>query len=486
MPRPGLEVTVSDAPPSRSLPTDTSRFFIVDFAQRGDHTTPVYIAGAGDAPAKVGDRVTYSYVRDAMDVYGGGVYYSRVVGPNPVLATLAVPGTTGNTLTANAKSVGDWANGATGGVSVEFQNGSAGASTRIAVIRFNGAIVETSTDQTTRDGFVTWSQSSAYVNFVAGAGSGLPTVAAAANLAGGTDDHANATDTQWAAAVNRFDRALGPGQVAMLGRTTAQAATDLLAHAQANNRVALLDGPNSMSKSTLTSAVTAIRSLANARYGGFFAPWVSFPGTAPGLTRTLPPSIFAAAKIAEVDPVQGPNQPAAGALGRLDGALGLATTGALTDLDYQDLNELGVNMIRMRLGVPTIFGWRTVADKDDFPLRWKLSNQRLEMAIIAESQDAGEPFIFRMIDGQGITQAGFGAAIGDRLMRMYVRGDLFADPADPRPETAFYVDTSAAVNTAQTIADGQLIADVAYRPSSFAELVKIRIVVVPIGTPIAV
>ncbi|HWT23170.1 MAG TPA: hypothetical protein VN213_06660 [Solirubrobacteraceae bacterium] len=486
MARPGLEVTVSDAPPSRSLPTDTSRLFIVDFAQKGDHTTPIRLTGPADAAAKIGDRVSYSYARDAMDVYGAEAYFARVVGPAPVAATAALAGTSGTTLNVTAKSVGDWGNGATGGLSVEVANGPSGATHRVLIIRLNGVEVERTPEYNSRDSFVTWSQASSYVTITAGAGTGLPTVAAAANLAGGTDDRSNATDTHWKAAVDRFQKELGPGQVAMLGRTTSQAHTDLLAHAQANNRVAILDGPNTLAKATLTSAVNAVRTLAAARYGGLFAPWVSYPGLAPGTTRTLPPSMFVAAKIAEVDPVEGPNQPAAGRWGRLEGALGVAATGSLTDLDYQDLNELGVNMIRVRLGVPTIFGWRTLADKDDFPLRWKLSNQRLEMLIIAESQDAGEDFIFRQIDGQGITLAGFGSAIGNRLNQMYVDGWLFPDPDDPRPETAFYVDTSSAVNTEQTIADGQLIADVAYRPSSFAELVKVRIVVVPIGTPITV
>jgi hypothetical protein len=41
------------------------------------------------------------------------------------------------------------------------------------------------------------------------------------------------------------------------------------------------------------------------------------------------------------------------------------------------------------------------------------------------------------------------------------------------------------VNTEETLADGQLIAEIGYRPAPFAELVYIRITHVPVGTPIA-
>lgn len=486
MPRPGVEVTLQDAPPVRSANTDTSRWFFADFAERGDHIAPILLNGPSGAAAALGNKVSYSMARDAMEVYGGKAYFARVVGPNPVYATLNLAGTTGTALVVNAKSVGDWANGAAGGLKVQVANGPIGGSaTRQITVSLNNVTVETTPEYSTTTDFVTWSLNSSYVTITQGGGTGLPVVVAATNLAGGTDDHANATDTQWAAAINRFTTDYGPGQVTQLGRTTSQAHIDTNTHAFNFNRIAINSGPNSLTKATLLTAAAADRAGAHPEFGTLFAPWITYPGTASGTVRILPPAPFVAREIARNDGIYGVNQPSAGDWGRLFDALDLGTTGpALSDLDYQDLNDAGVNMIRNDQGVVTIFGWRTVASKITLPLHWMLSNQRLEMRIKAVAQATGRDFLFREIDGQGITLAAWQAALTDQMMRLYLEGDLFPDPSDPRPQTAFIVET-ASVNTEATLADGQLIAQIGYRPAPFAEIVYITVTHVPLTTPIA-
>ncbi len=488
MPRPGVEVSVSEALPVRALPTDTSRWFFVDFAERGDHLAAFEVAGPSAAANLLGGVVAYSQARAAMDVFGGNAYFARVVGPNPVYASMNLTGTSGTTLVVTAKSVGDWANGATGGLQVSVANGPSGSSTRVLTITLNGVTVETTPEYTTRADFINWSLGSQYVTITAGGGTNsLPVVAAAASLTGGTDDHLNATDANWAAALARFTPDLGPGQESQLGRTTLQAHTDLAASALAHGRIAILDGQNTTTKATLKSEALARRNLTTtALVAAYFAPWLIYPGTAAGTVRTLPPSPFVARAIARTDPTFGPNQPAAGEWGRLEDVISIAATSpVLTETDYEELNTAGVNMIRMDVGLPTIYGWRTLADKTVYPLRWMLSNQRLEMLIRARAADVGHRFIFRRIDGQGITLAAWNSALTDMMMRLYLNGDLFADPDDIRPGTAFSVVTDSTVNTPTTLADGQLLADIAYRPAPFAELVKIRIVHVSPGVPIA-
>jgi hypothetical protein len=447
--------------------------------------------GPADAAVKIGDRVSYSAARDAMDIVGASSYFARVVGPNPVLATLNMTAT-GVTHTINAKTVGDWANGAAGGLSVQVIQGPAGgASYRQYVVFLNAVEVERSPEFAdniaSRQAVVDYSVSLTYVNITLGAGSGIPAVAAAANLAGGTDDRANAGETEWAAAINRFTPDLGPGQVSMLGRTTDTAHTNLLAHALASNRFALLDGPNTLVKATLLANASPLRALLTAPYGALYAPWVSYPGTAPGTTRTLPPSMFVARAMASNDATDGPNQPSAGDWGLIGDALGLGFTAAipLTDLDYQDLNAAGVDMLRVINGILGIYGARTLADPATKPLKWKASNQRLEMLIKAECGEVGQQFQFREIDGQGITLAAWHGALTERMLRLYNRGDLYPDPLDRRPETAFVVETGPTVNTAALIADGILSAEIAYRPSSFAELVRVKVTNVGTATPIA-
>src|SRR3954468_22586160 len=144
MPRPGVEVSVSEALPVRALPTDTSRWFFADFAERGNHLVAFGVAGPAAAATKLGNVVPYSQARAAMDVFGGSAYFSRVVGPAPVFASVSLTGTTGATLVVTAKSVGDWANGATGGLTVEVANGPSGSTTRVLIIRMTigGVITE--------------------------------------------------------------------------------------------------------------------------------------------------------------------------------------------------------------------------------------------------------------------------------------------------------------------------------------------------------
>jgi hypothetical protein len=294
MSRPGVEVLTRDTAPPRSTPTTSDTAFIAGMTEKGTHTAPVLITSLDAYTTAFGARVTYGFLYDWLETaFREGLsraYVARVVGPAPVYATLAIPGSVGNTLTANAVSTGTWANGSTGGLSVQVINGGSGGLYRILIVFLNGVEVERTPEYNATQGFVDWSATSSYIRFVLGAGSGSPTVAAAANLASGTDDHANATDTQWVNALNLFGADLGPGQVSQVGRTTTQAHTDTIAHAYARNRFAILDGPDTAVKATLAAAPDAVDSLTGSRRGAMYAPWVNVAGSAPGTTKTVPPS----------------------------------------------------------------------------------------------------------------------------------------------------------------------------------------------------
>lgn len=94
------------------------------------------------------------------------------------------------------------------------------------------------------------------------------------------------------------DEGFGTGQVAIPGLTTAAVHAALVAHADAYNRLALLDPPLASDK----AAVAAIRALYGTWRGAIYWPWVlmlSFDGD--GLTKFYPPSGFAAGACALVD-----------------------------------------------------------------------------------------------------------------------------------------------------------------------------------------
>lgn len=471
--RPGTQVLVRSAPSPRAAPTDTGVWFVVGLTDAGPAGIPIDIYSLDDFNTKLGGRVTYSLLYDAIDVFfregGAHAVVSRVVGPGAVRAfrNLADAGAAVS-LIVTAYGPGVYYNA----LKVQVTAGVAAGTYRVLILDAANNILETSADLTTQQDAVTWSQFSNYVRITIGASANPPAVAAAANLATGTDDRTNITDAQWQAALDAIPGILGPGQISAPGRTTAAGASQLLAHAQTKNRFALLDLADSPTSGTLQAAVAAV---GHSRYGMAFAPWVTVPGVVSNASRTVPPSPFAAAAIARTDAAAGPDTPAAGLRGILSFATGLSQPG--WDATTRDaLNTTGVNVIRQFPGDLRIYGWRSLADPSGDPDWVDAGVPRLLMAVVADCNAVGEQFVFAPIDGQGKTISAYGGALTAVCQRFYTEGNLYGATA----EEAFNVDTGPAVNTPQTLAGNELRANVSVRPSPDAELVTIMIVNVPI------
>jgi hypothetical protein len=467
MAAPGVTVTVRDAAPPRSAPTDTDTWFIAGFAEKGP-TTPQLIEGISDYMAVFGGRVTYGLLYDALDAFfhegGSKAYVARVLGPSPVLATHTFEtATSTDSIVVNAKSYGDWGNSLS--VEVTHDGGD-----YVLAISLDGDLVETSPLLTTQQDAADWSAGSAYVDITVGSGSGIP-AAATASLAGGTDDHANATDTQWNTAIGVFDPNLGPGQVSMPGRTTSTAHANLLAHAQANNRIAILDFSDTASASTLATAAATDRTADGARFGAGFAPWAIIPGIVAATTRTVPYSAIAAGIIARNDRDGiDPNIPSAGIRnGVAQYAIGL--TQSYDAADRATLNDAGVDVAIVKNGAVTTYGYRTLVDPDSDLEHVPLSNARLEMLIVALANAIGDSYVFAQIDGRGFTLSDFSGDLAAMLQQQYEAGALYGNTA----ADAYAVNVTDPVNTPETAAAFQLNAQLLVRYSKFGEQVGIFI-----------
>jgi phage tail sheath protein FI len=467
MAAPGVTVTVRDAAPPRSAPTDTDTWFLTGFTEKGP-TTPQLIQSLDDYVSTFGARVAYGYLYDCLDAYfhegGSKAYVCRTLGPSPVLAThtfeTAVPS---DSIIVNAKSYGDWGNG----LSIDITHS---GSDFVIAVSLNSVLVETSPLLATQQDAVDWSDGSAYVDITLGAGTGIPAAATSA-LGGGTDDHGNATDDEWADAIELFTADLGPGQISMPGRTTAQSHADLLAHAQTNNRIAILDYADTGDASTLASAAATDRAAAGARYGAGFAPWLVIPGITASALRTIPYSAMAAALMARNDQAGiSPNVPSAGGLrGVATYALGLSQ--AFSDADRGVLNDAGVDVATIRNGALMLFGYRTLVDPDADREHVPLSNARLEMAIVAQATAIGDRYVFAQIDGRGFTLADFAGDLAAMLQAWYDAGSLYGGTAGD----AYRVNVGSPVNTAETAAALELNAQLVVRYSKFGEQVQIFI-----------
>lgn len=466
---PGVTVESRESPPSASTRIESGTWFVAGPADRGVVGSETLVRNLAQFTREYGERQSYSTLYDALDVFfregGSRAYVSRVVGPDPVLATVTLEdaaGTPVDTLRVDAVSPGAWGN------DLDVTVVSASGSFTLTVLE-DSAAVEISPTFANNAEAVTWALSSDYIRLT-DLGGGDP-ASGTFSLASGDDDRLNATNTTWEDALNVFDHDLGPGQVSLPGRTTGQAHTDLLQHAEDRNRVALIDLADSGDAVTLASAAATARAISGSERGAAFAPWGTAPGIASGTTRTVPWSAFQAGIIARNDQRGlSPNVAAAGENGISRYAVGLSQDPWDAN-DREDLNDAGVNVVRTMKNTIRTYGYRSLIDPDN-PAWLQFTNGRMRMELVARSEVIGEKFVFAQIDGRGFKTKEYEGELTAMLLEYYDAGSLFGDT----PRDAFFVDTGDSVNSIESLADGELRAVEYVRMSPFAERVAIEIV----------
>jgi hypothetical protein len=475
MTAPGVQVLQRTTLPPRSVPADTSTWFVAGVTERGPQA-PASINSMAAFTSVLGQRLATSVLYDAAETFfregGARMIVSRVLGPAAAVATKnLLDGSAAIALVVNANSKGAWGNN----LKVAVVAGGAGGTYQLQVL-YNNVLVEQSGDLLDTAAGVAWSTGSQYVTITQGASTNDPAVVAAASLTGGSDDTGSIVDATWKAALDAISRDLGAGMVSMPGRTTDQAHLDTLSHAAANNRVAVLDAPDTAVVATLTSSATAARAGGNGKYGALFAPWAIVPGIATGTTRTVPYSAVVAGIVGRNENLgYSANDPAAGEKGIARYAIGLSQNDQ-SDANRDLLNTGGVNMARILDGSVKTYGWRSLADPAVEPQWLNFGNARLFTAISADAGFVGDQFVFDQIDGQGLTISQYGGELAAMLLVYYNEGALYGQT----PDEAFSVDVGDQVNTDATIAAGELHAVLAVKMSPMAEHVIIEVVKVDI------
>lgn len=471
MARPGVIVTTRDAPPSSGPPIATGTAFVVGTADRGPSNEWAKVESITEFERKFGDRQSYSYLYDALDTFfregGGSAYVARAVGPAAVAATVDLLDASNDpTLTASAVGPGPSGNDLRIDVST-----TTGVTTLTVKSAASGDTLEEFVTSGGKDGLLNYT-GFRYIELAdAHDGAGDPKNVTAAALVGGVDDLANA---DYEAALDAFPGTLGPGQVFAPGITDADVHEALLTHASTHNRVALLDMPNTGDLGTIEAAATAATDTGLGDHGAMFGPWVRIPGSVANTARFVPYSAAQAGLEARRDRIASQNVPAAGRSFPLSYAMALAYE--FSDDDRTELNGYGVNVAHTVGAVRETYGYRSLADPDSQPNWLQFNYSRLRMAITAHAEDVGETFLFSQIDGKGLKLSEFGSAIAGMLLDFYVLGSLYGDT----PEEAFRVDVGSSVNTAETIAAGELHAVAGVRMSPHAEMVVIEFVKTPI------
>lgn len=463
---PGVYVRNLSSSPARGVPTDIGTLFAVGGTQRGPTDRAVPVASMTDFNTVFGDRVAWSLLADSLETFfqcGGAVaHVSRVTGPAAVAATKTIAdASSGTSLTVTAASPGAWGND----VTVQVTAGTGGG-TFALVVAYKGVEVERSLDLIDTQAAAAWAQNSGYIRVTA-TGANDPAVAAAAALTGGADDTAGVTTASYEAALARFSRVLGAGQVAAPGVTTSAVHTALLAHAAATNRVALLDQPDTGTAATLTGLAASLTQDANAWLGQTFAQWARVRGVTGSTTRVVPYSAVQAGMLARQD-ARHPwgNYPPAGDAGILPPFV-VGVTQTWSDQDRKTLNDAGVVAAVAgpsgQIKTYGVVGLGTGVWRQHHGVRVRMRTQ-------AVLEDVAGHFVFRVIDGQGKTQAELGAAIRGELIHGWQEDAFYGATADD----AFTVDTSDAVNTPATKAAGELHGTALVAIAAVAETVTIN------------
>jgi phage tail sheath protein FI len=479
---PGVEVTTRAVASTAGDSGDTGRAFMVGITEKGPVDQPVLLWGHAGYQRAFGDRTHYTTLSDpasvAFELGLAELVVSRVVGPGATVATVTLQdrsSTPQDTLTIEAVGPGDWANSLHTVISddggsayqLEVADGDPAADGEVLERYRNLATVTDAVDALANSRYVRGTD--------AGSTGDNPTPATGTSqLAGGDDDRANITTSEWTDALDRIERDWGPGQVMAPGQTDSAVLDAVVAHAEQSGqlRVAVLDTIQGAALADLQTA--GQRDTSHATVVGYWGRT-----QVDGRRTAIPGSALLAGLIArrDADNVTA-HQAAAGVnYGRLSppaGPISELIQADLPDSERGDLNRQGVLLAREHraYGVHN-YGWRSLAKpplgQPESP--WAdLSAVRYRMSLTHRGERLAERFLFRSITSRLIAR--FGNALEALLLGDWEAGALYGDA----PEDAFTVDVGDDVNPPENVASGLLSALVLATFSRTAERVRIEIV----------
>ena len=470
MPRPGVDVNIMDEPVRAEANLDPSQGFMVGVTERGRAGMCQSFTEFKD---KYGGRTAdtknlYDAARSFFEESGGAtLYISPVAGPTAAEAegdlstfihvTARGTGAWGDTFKVTTVAPASLTEQAAGGVVYSVLEGT--------------TEVERSPALSTVEDAINWSERrSNYVIFEPFTGIGAttdPTAGKSAILAGGVDDPAW-TDVELPSALEQFRYELGPGQVSVPGSTDESTCQAVAQHTLDTYRVGLYDLPDETDPSDVAIALSTLYTTPGIRNMLGVGPFVSYPSETPPASIIVPPSGVESGIIARCDKSGDPSVSAAGADGYSARALGLSQS--YSDSDRQELNGLGAALFKEVYGQVRMYGYRTMAGPNE--TNWLFFQEsRVIMMIAHECNAVLEEYVLKTMDGKGQILSRVNTALTGVCSRYWVANALFGDTAG----SAFRVDTTSP-NSLQTMAAGELHANVLLKTSKLAEWIVLNLV----------
>lgn len=455
----------------------------------------------GAAPAQIDQGI--ATVRSFFDEGGRRLILKRVVGADAVTANIVLldadddPG-----VTLNARTPGAWANeltvtvaaGTVSGRKVTIADGGLGLITDTIVLDnlgTNAAIAAAIAANAELDELL-----------IATVGVGaLIVVAAAAPLADGDDDNAGVELVGMA----EFPIELGPGAIilpnlyAFGDAETIAANVKAVAEAAEAGRRIILTAPPVTPSSFVSTASNArdelIDLVGESRadellgYIGAFWPGMVVPSIIdPDGSVAASIESYVAGVRARVIAGYGPHRAPAGevSIARTVRALVAVEGGEVVDVlvgdaEVAEAAAAGLNPIRNLAGTIRIYGWSSLSGASAWA---SLAVRDVLNSVAYEADTRAEALVFRTIDPRGhlfAELAGILTGLGEELKAAGAVFPRYAGDGLTELDPGYSVDVGPEVNTAETIAAGQVNGVLAIRPAPNAATVNITITKVAVG-----
>ena len=477
---PGVSITTAvRTGPTSATVRNSSQAFFVGLAQRGPADEAVLVTSLSEFEETFGTYVTYAYLHPTVQTFfeegGTQCYIARVVGPNAESASINLneggPGGS-NCITLTANGPGDWAQN----IDIVVSASSALRNIKIYYGNLSVPVYQTGNKSTTAALVNAINNSPIASKFVTATKltDDLPEAMLATALSGGDDDRSDdSVDEEFTAFVDALDLfldAYGTGAVAC--PETTEINTNLIAHANAYNRIALLhleEGATDLVNSAATLAAED-----HSEHAALYYPWVFIPTEIAGVSRLIPPLGFVAGKRALAHNQTGPHQPFAGLVSGARFVSGVEVDVNRTLGD--SLDEGYINAIRLIANSIRVYGARSLStDTDNFRF---ITIQDTVNSVVFEANASMEDLVFAVVDGRGSLFATIEGRLTAICERMKAIGALYeAFDADGRLlDPGYSVKCDTSINTTAQLASGMIRAQLGVRVSSVGDKIEVTII----------
>lgn len=484
---PGVVALVNEgqvARPFQRQPTSTA--FAVGFAPWGPVGVRQIVTGWQDFLRKFGGFHASGYLADAakifFDSFGGKqMVVVRAAGDDAEAATITINNRVGSpaatfkfdakypSSTVDIKVIVSDVAGSTAlcdvkivsealGITETYKNADLREATDIATINERSKLVQLS-----------------LATAVVSGATGRP-AAGTATLTGGDDDSSSVDSTALVAYLSQFeDESLGTGQVMIPGVSDSTIAAGLIAHAEAFERLALLDPDLATEYDDIEGDFST-----HSGHAAIYWPWVEAPkldGTSG--KKFFPPSIFAAGACAQVDRTQGTHKAPANIKipNALDVERNTDGTSVVTDNVRGFLNARSINVIAPIAGEGIkIYGGRVYAEAGETRIQF-VHERRMLNLIYYTAKQGYKWAVFAVIDGEGRLFRDLKASGASFLRSLWRDGGLYGKTEGE----AFIVVADETNNPPEELEQGRVHVQIGVKLSPTAEQIFVNIDSVPLS-----